>query len=273
MWRTIQLVIAYDGGPFHGWQTQPGQSTVQEIIKHAACRVLKHPISLVGAGRTDARVHALGQVAHLKTNRNIPPYNLVRAIGGRIPKEISIVRARHVHPDFHATTSAISKQYRYRIHNRSEPPANNHTHDFTYHCWTPLDVDRMRRAARAFVGTHNFLAMASKSKSRPRQSYVRTVLRVDVMRRFDEVIVAVEGTGFLYNQVRNMVGTLIEVGRGYWSPEKVADILASKKRANAGPTAPAHGLCLAWVRYPPHLLRVPTNLEAEIETESATETY
>jgi tRNA pseudouridine38-40 synthase len=266
MWRTIQLVIAYDGTDFHGWQDQPGRPTVQAAIEQAARRVLKHPLDVVGAGRTDAGVHALGQVAHLRTSTDIPPGNLVRAISGRIPESISIIRARHVHPDFHATTTSLSKQYRYRIHNRSNKPADNHAHRFTYHCWTPLDVDLMRIAAQAFVGKHDFSSMASANKPRP--TYVRTVLRVNVYRCYDEIIVEVEGTGFLYHQVRNMVGTLVEVGRGHWPPEKVADILASKDRSRAGPTLPPKGLCMTWVKYPPHLLRVP----AVPKTDPATET-
>lgn len=253
MERNIRLVVAYDGSDFHGWQDQPGLRTVQGMIEQAARRVARHQVDLIGSGRTDAGVHAAGQVANFLTTCQIPPAKLKRAIGSRLPKDISIVEVDEVSPEFHATRSAISKLYRYRIHNTAHRPVTRLVQATTYHFWQPLDIDRMRRAARHLIGTIDFKAMASKGAER--DTTIRTVLRCEVERCYQEVRISVEGQGFLYNQVRNMAGTLIEVGRGHWEPDRVAEILATRDRAAAGPTAPARGLCLCWVRYPPHLLR------------------
>jgi len=212
-------------------------------------------VDVVGSGRTDAGVHAAGQVAGIVTTCELPVHRLRYAIGSRLSDDLSILAAREVHPDFHATKSALSKLYRCRIHHAKTRPVVHRTQRYTYHCWKDLDLKRMRAAARHFVGQMDFSAMASKG--RPRQSTIRTVLRCDVEQHLDEVHINVEGTGFLYNQVRNMVGTLIEVGRGRWEPDHVIDILQSRDRANAGPTVPALGLCLQWVRYPAHLLVPP----------------
>ncbi len=259
MRRNILLVIAYDGTPFHGWQQQPNVRTVQGEIQASAARVLNQPVFLAGSGRTDAGVHAAGQVANLHADTHLSPERLMHAIGGRIPREITLIRARDVSPAFHASRCAVSKLYRYCIHNAPGRPAEHLRQRYTYHCWHPLDVQRMRAGAEHLVGTHDFAAMATRGA--PRETTVRTVLRCEVYRRGDEVRVDVEGTGFLYNQVRNMVGTLVEVGRGHWEPEKVAEIIASRDRARAGPTAPAMGLCLQWVRYPPALMRAAEGLE------------
>lgn len=255
MLRNLYLRLAYDGTEFHGWQKQPGLRTVQDVLEQAVRRVVRHQVELAGSGRTDAGVHAVGQVASFVADCPIPTDRLRHAIGARLPKDLSIMELFEAHPEFHATRSAICKLYRYRIFHARRRPVEQHLHRCTYHWWMPLDPERMRAAARHFIGEMDFSAMASKGVERT--SHVRTVLRCDVERHYDEVRVDVIGTGFLYNQVRNMVGTLIEVGRGYWPPEQVAEILASKDRANAGPTAPARGLCLQWVRYPARLLRPP----------------
>jgi tRNA pseudouridine38-40 synthase len=252
MERNIRLVVAYDGTDFHGWQDQPGLRTVQGTIQQAVRRVARHQIQVIGSGRTDAGVHAAGQVANFLTTSKIPTEKLKKAIGSRLPKDISIVEASEVSLDFHATGDAVSKLYRYRIHNSPQRPVGRLVQRLTYHFWQPLDVERMRQAARHLVGTMDFSAMASKGSER--ETMVRTVFRCEVERRYREVQVSVEGGGFLYNQVRNMVGTLIEVGRGHWEPDRLAEIMANRDRANAGPTAPARGLCLCWVRYPPALL-------------------
>lgn len=261
MSRKIQLLIAYDGSNFHGWQAQPEFRTVQGVLADAVRRVVRHPVEVMGSGRTDAGVHAAGQVAHFETTCGIPAFNLRLAIGSRLPKDITLVRIREVHPDFHAIRSTISKCYRYRVYSTSDRPVGELRDRCTYHFWHPIDDDRVRAGARLFVGTRDFSAMASTHA--PRESYVRQVMRVDVFRRFHELIIDVEGGGFLYRQVRNMVGTLLEVGRGHWEPQRVAEILDSRNRSNAGPTAPAKGLCLQWVRYPPQLLRPSAQVSAE----------
>ena len=256
MTRTVYLRLAYDGTAFHGWQQQPGLRTVQGTLEQAARRVVRHQVEVTGSGRTDAGVHALGQVAHFRTDCTIPAARLRYALGARLPKDVSIICSHDVHPDFHATQSAQSKLYRYRVFNARHRPVERLVQHQTYHYWQTLDVDRMAEAAAHFIGTMDFAAMASAGAER--LTTVRTVFGCAVSRHCDEVRIEVEGGGFLYNQVRNMVGTLLEVGRGRWEPAHVAEILASCDRQNAGPLVPARGLCLQWVRYPAQLLRPPT---------------
>ncbi len=255
MARTIYLRIAYDGTEFHGWQTQPGVRTVQSVLEQSLQRVARHPVDLVGSGRTDSGVHAAGQVAGFVTSCTLPAEKFQAAVASRLPEDVAVLASRVVHPEFHATRCAVGKLYRYRIHNAKTPPTERRTQRTTYHFWHPLSTERMQEAARFFQGKKDFSAMAARGGVR--ESMVRTVFRCSVERHFDEVRIEVEGSGFLYRQVRNMVGTLIQVGLGRWEPSCVAKILESSDRSNAGPTAPAHGLCLQWVRYPPQLLRKP----------------
>ena len=252
MERNLRLLIAYDGTDFHGWQRQPELRTIQGEIEQAAQRVVRHPVALRGSGRTDAGVHARGQVANFLTTCGIPADNLRRAIGSRLPRDISLRELDEVHRDFAASASALSKLYRYTLFNSPRRPVDRMQQRYCYHCWHQLDLGRLAAAAAHFVGDMDFSAMASAGCVR--QSMVRTVYRCDVHKRLDEIRIDVEGNGFLYNQVRNMVGTLIEVGRGRWPVDKIPTILAGMDRSQAGPTAPANGLCLCWVRYPAHLL-------------------
>jgi tRNA pseudouridine38-40 synthase len=255
MLRTIYLLVAYDGTDFHGWQQQAGLRTVQGVLEQAVRRVVRHQADLVGCGRTDAGVHAAGHVSSFDTTCELAADRLRHAVGARLPKDVSVIQLRFVQPGFDARRDAISKLYRYRIHNAEGRPVEHVTQRYTYHFWHPLDLDAMRAASRDFVGEKDFSALAGQGDTR--ESKVRTVLRCDVERHYDEIRIDVEGKGFLYNQVRNMVGTLIEVGRGHWEPDYVAEILASGDRAKAGPTAPAPGLCLQWLRYPASRLRPP----------------
>lgn len=245
--RNLRLMLAYDGTDFHGWQRQAGVRTVQEEIEHTLQRVLRHPVRLHGASRTDAGVHAHGQVASVSTTATIPTDRLGAALGHHFPPDIALVHVAHVPLTFHASRSAQAKLYRYRIYNARPRPTAQLLARYAWHVWHPLDLDRLRAAAALLRGTHDFAGFASQGS--PRQTTVRTVQRVEIRRRQHEVLVDVAGTGFLYNQVRNMVGTLYEIGRGHWPPERVCEILASGDRRLAGPTAPAHGLCLQWVRY------------------------
>lgn len=247
MERNIRLLIAYDGTDFHGWQRQPGLRTVQGCVEQAVRRVVRHQVILIGAGRTDAGVHAAGQVANFLTDSTVSVHSLFRAIGGRLPKDITLIDICDVPYLFHATRSAVGKLYRYSIHNARGRPVEHLRQRYVYHFWQPLSVDRMHEAAQAFVGEHDFAAMATRGVER--ETTVRTVHACTVYRHFDEIRVDVEGRGFLYNQVRNMVGTLVEIGRGHWEPDCIPAILASGDRRNAGPTAPARGLSLQWVRY------------------------
>ncbi len=253
--RAILFRIAYDGTDFHGWQCQPGQRTVQGVLEDVLRRVLRHPVELVGSGRTDAGVHAAGQAASVVTTCDIPADKLRWAIVSRLPPDVSIDDARDVHPAFHATRDAVSKLYRYRLYASRRRAVAEGAQRYAFHIWRPLDVDRMKEAARHFIGTHDFTALAGRGCVR--ETMVRTVLGCQVDRRGAEVYIDVHGTGFLYKQVRNMVGTLLNVGFGLWPPERVADIIASGDRRTAGPTAPAHGLWLMWVVYPPERFIAP----------------
>jgi tRNA pseudouridine38-40 synthase len=255
MQRTIYLLVAYDGTEFHGWQVQPGVRTVQEVLEQSVRRVVRHQVDLIGSGRTDTGVHAAGHVSSFVTTCELEPARMKHAIGSRLPKDVSIVALREVHPDFNARRCAISKLYCYRIYNTRGRPVDHKLQRYTYHFWQSLDMDRMRAAARHFLGEKDFAAVAATGTSA--QSTIREVLRCDIERHLDEIRIDVQGTGFLYKQVRNMVGTLLNVGRGLWEPDYIAEILASRDRAKAGPTAPARGLCMQWVRYPPHLLNPP----------------
>ncbi len=260
--RTIALWVAYDGTEFHGWQNQLDLRTVQHVLEDALRRVVRHPVNLIGSGRTDAGVHAVGHVSSFATTCELDAQRLRHSIGSRLPKDLSLIDLRDVHPLFHATRSAINKLYRYRIHNAAGRPVEHFTQRYTYHFWRPLDVDRMRAGGVHFIGEQDFAAMASKGGRR--ETTVRKVLRCDIEREGDEIRIDIEGTGFLYKQVRTMVGTLVNVGRGYWEPDRVADILKSTNRANAGPTVPAQGLCLQWVKYPPELLSPVVHSESAV---------
>ncbi len=255
MRRTIYLRIAYEGTEFHGWQVQAEQRTVQGVLERMLGRVLAHPVELACAGRTDSGVHAFGQVAGFSTTCRMPADKIKTAVVSRLPPDVAIVHARDVHPDFHATKDAICKLYRYRLHASPDRPVCALSHRYTYHFWKPLDVERMNEAARLFVGTRDFSALAGAGCRRV--TMVRTVLGCEVRRQRDEVIIDVTGTGFLYRQVRNMVGTLLNVGCGMWEPQRVETILESRDRSHAGPTAPALGLTLQWVRYPLEKLTPP----------------
>ncbi len=249
MRRKLKFSIAYDGTAFHGWQRQANVRTVQEEIERVAQRVLGQPCSFLGASRTDAGVHARGQAAEVTYAGPIPLENLRRAMNHRLPDDIVLMSVRVVPEDFDVIRGAREKLYRYRVHNTPDCPRDAQTSRYAWHVWHPLDLDRLRAAARGLVGTHDFTSFASQGS--PRASNVRTVRHIGVRRVYNEILIDVLGDGFLYNQVRNMVGTLIEVGRGHWSPERVPEILAARDRSAAAGTAPAEGLCLEWVRYDP----------------------
>lgn len=247
MMRNLKLVLAYDGTEFHGWQFQPNMRTVQDCLEKALRRTLRHRVAVVGCSRTDSGVHAASYVANLYTTTTSPIVGIAHSTGSRLPKDMSLVHMTQVPLTFHATLSAKSKLYRYRIYNTIGRPAEQFLQRYVYHCWQPLDIDRMRQAARCWVGKHDFTSFASAGNDR--RSNVRTIHRIEIYRVGLEIRIDVEGDGFLYKQVRNMVGTLCEVGRGKWTIDRAGALLAAKDRTQAGPTAPARGLCLQWVRY------------------------
>lgn len=250
--RRYRLTIAYDGSKYHGWQRQQPPDgrpirTVQGVLEEVLQRLMNQPITLRGASRTDAGVHALGQVAHFDASCRIPVDRMAMAINSRLPGDVEVVAARAAASDFHATADAVSKQYRYRLYNTDRRPL--HIRHCVYHCWTPLDVERMNMAASRLVGTHDFAGFAAAGHGR--QSTIRTIHACGVRRAGCEVHVVVQGDGFLYNMVRIIAGTLVEVGRGSMPVELVDRVLASGRRREAGPTLPAQGLWLEWVAYRP----------------------
>lgn len=245
--RNLKLVVSYDGRRYHGWQRQlPGVDTVQERLEHAAMRVLLHPITVHGAGRTDAGVHAEGQVANIHTtNLTVPLAGMRKALNSRLPSDI-VVRSITLAPDdFHASRSAVGKTYRYRLFVGPQRPVGDADRVWWY--WRPLDADRMREAAVRLIGQHDFRGLASSAEDR--ETTVRTIYRCDVSEQGDEIHVAVTGDGFLYNMVRNIVGTLVEIGRGHWQADRIETILATRDRREAGPTAPPDGLSMMCVYY------------------------
>ncbi len=248
-----KLTIAYDGSGFHGWQKQhppggPPLRTVQGVVEDAIRSITGPPVRLVGASRTDAGVHALGQVAQVDLTTPIPVDRLPKAINGRLPGDVEL-RAIEVAPwAFNAIQDVTTKQYRYTIHNaRTRPLGDRHK---VFHCDWPLDLDRMNDAAARMIGTHDFHGLASSKHGR--ESTVRTVHRCDVHRDPtdpDKLHLLIEGSGFLYNQVRIMAGTLVEVARGQFEPARVDTILADADRSLAGPTLGPEGLTLMWIKY------------------------
>lgn len=246
--RNIKLVVAYDGTAYHGWQRQKDVPTVQEELEHAIVRIMRHPLAVHGAGRTDAGVHAAGQVANFRTpNFSIPILNFRRALNSKLPPDIAIVSANQVPHDFHASISACGKTYRYRIYRR--PIKDVARGRYSYHYWRELDVPRMRLAAQRLLGEHDFRGFAFAAEKR--ENTVRTLTGCQLEETGEELHVYVSGTGFLYKMVRNIVGTLMEIGRGRWDERQIDVVLDSRDRQYAGPTAPAPGLSLMHVKYPP----------------------
>ena len=271
--RNICLTIAYDGTDFHGWQRQPDLPTVQASIEAAIEKVTGAPATLWGSGRTDAGVHALNQVANFKTDCRIPCENLTKALNNLLPPTVRIKEARQVADDFHARYDVRSKTYRYRI--LQAPVCSPFLCRFVCHHPFALDHKQMAEAARLFEGEHDFTSFAAVSSEEtgvrsqelgvesensefriqdpgsPKQTMVRAidVSRLVARPRTSMLIYEVKGSGFLHYMVRNIVGTLMEVGRGKLVPADVTRILAARDRTLAGPTAPAQGLCLVKVEY------------------------
>lgn len=243
--RGIKLTVQYDGSRYHGWQIQPGKRTIQGELVEAVSNLVGIRTHVHGASRTDAGVSALGQVALFEVDSPIPTENFARAISGRLPPDIVVTAAEEAPRKFDLMGGPKSKLYRYTIYTgRYRPVLRLHQ------CWhvpRKLDVAAMNRAAQQLVGTKNFKSFAT-AKDR-REHTVRTIFRCEVTAEDKWIYVDVEGDAFLYNMVRNIVGTLVEVAARRWTPEKIPEILEAKNRTAAGPLAPAAGLCLMWIKY------------------------
>jgi len=280
--RNIRLTIAYDGTDFHGWQRQPHARTIQSCLEEVLEKLLGEPAGVVASGRTDAGVHALNQVANFRTSNPIPCPNLVKAVNDLLPPAVRVREAQEAPDGFHARYLARSKTYRYRI--LQAPLCSPFAARYVYHYPYPLDRSRMARAAGLIEGRHDFASFAGSLPGAVREprlrlrpsseregdgettespeldwrlahsdlcSTVRTILRSRILWRARTSIAAYDvcGTGFLHHMVRNIVGTLIEVGRGKLEPDDMLRILEARDRKLAGSTAPAGGLCLMEVEY------------------------
>jgi tRNA pseudouridine38-40 synthase len=244
---TFRLTLEYDGEGFEGWQLQPGgRRTVQGALEAALARVTGQRARVVASGRTDAGVHAEGQVASLQLETDLDADRLRRALNGVLPRDIAVVGAAPAPDTFHARRDALAKLYRYRIWNgRDRSPLRERR---ALCLGRRLDLAAMCRAARAFEGTHDFASFQAAGS--PVASTERALLRLEVAGEAGAgVELLVEGSGFLRHMVRILTGTLVAVGSGRWAPEDMPAILAARDRRRAGPTAPAHGLTLVAVRY------------------------
>ena len=248
--RYFKLIIAYDGTDFHGWQIQSNKPTIQGEIVNVLRRITQENVQLHGAGRTDAGVHALGQVGSFRTQSALSASEFQRALNALLPPTIRIAAAEEVGPDFHARWSARGKIYRYRIYRgKVVPPMLRR---YVLHYPFPLDEDTMRIAASRYVGPHDFAAFAASTGSEDddkERSTVREIYSSELVRSEDgeELVYTVRGRSFLRYMVRKMVGTLLEVGRGKLRPEDIERLYELRDRSKSGPTVPPQGLCMVSV--------------------------
>lgn len=245
----VKCIVAYDGTNYHGFQSQPKEPSIQEEIEKALARIHKSPITVFGSGRTDAGVHARGQVIHFDSPLQMEPSAWNRALNTYLPADIRIRSTEQVPPDFHARYDVVKKEYRYQIYHSRIPDPSRRL--YWLQVRYAIDIERMKEAANLFLGEHDFTAFTSgKSKVR---SKVRTIYRLELEQNSvaegEELTLICEGNGFLYNMVRIMAGTILDVGRGKRTLEHVQRALQEKDRAQAGILAPAHGLYLWQVDY------------------------
>jgi|SoiMethySBSTD1v2_1073268.scaffolds.fasta_scaffold00981_27 tRNA pseudouridine38-40 synthase len=243
--RTLKITLAYDGTRFVGWQRQSEGESIQALLEDALARFEGAPVTAHGAGRTDAGVHALGQVASVRVSFTHEPATLTRALNAHLPADVRVVAVADVDDTFHARFSASGKVYRYQI--RNTPGADPFDRAYVWHLPEPLSFDAMARAATLFVGTHDFSAFRSVGSDN--SSAVRTVTRSEWRRRDGLLLYEIAGDGFLRHMVRAIVGTLVEIGRGWRNPDEIPTLLNGGERSRAGATAPPHGLFLVSVDY------------------------
>jgi tRNA pseudouridine38-40 synthase len=253
--HNIKLILAFDGTAYRGWQIQTHQPTIQGILSDAIEKITHEKLSPTGSGRTDAGTHARRLVANFLTQSLIPPARLVRALNSSLPNDIRVLSARRVPASFHARRDARSKIYRYQIYlGKVMPPHLAREH---YHYPYPIDVDGMKKAARLFEGEHDFASFAakcgqdksSKTKNGIPRNTVRRIFQCELKQRGSRLLLTVEGNGFLQHMVRNMAGTLLEIGGGRIRLQELEKLFELRDRRLAGFAAPAHGLILLKVRY------------------------
>lgn len=243
--KRIKLTIAYDGTNYCGWQIQPNGVTIEEVLNKALTKMMGEEIVVIGASRTDSGVHAMGNVAVFDTETTIPAEKIAVALNQKLPNDIVITKSEEVSLDFHPRYCDCSKTYEYHIINTRIPiPTKRLTNYFVSYV---LDIDKMRQAASYLVGEHDFVSFCNVRTDV--ENTVRTITALNILTNGNEILIRITGNGFLYNMVRIIVGTLIRVGRGFYEPEKVKEILEAKDRKVAGVTAPAHGLVLVEIKY------------------------
>lgn len=243
--KRVMLIVAYDGTNYHGWQMQPNAVTIEQILNERLSELLKEDIQVIGASRTDAGVHAEGNVAVFDTNTSIPGEKISYALNHLLPEDIVIQESFEVEPDFHPRKCDSIKTYQYRILNRNfNLPVKGRN---AYHFYRKLDLDKMREAAAYFVGKHDFKNFCSSHTQA--KSTIRIIYSFDIEEEDEEIVLTVSGNGFLYNMVRMLTGTLLDVGTGRMSPDKIPELLAAKERVHSPNTAPARGLTLLDIEY------------------------
>lgn len=238
--KRVMLTVAYDGTAYSGFQVQDNARTIEGELNRCLSELFGEEVKVIGASRTDAGVHALCNVAVFDTNVRMPGEKMSYALNQRLPEDIRIRESKEVPIDFHPRRLESHKTYEYRIMNAQFPLPTKRL--YTYFTYRPLDIFRMRRAASYLIGEHDFKSFCSIATQA--ETTVRTIYSLQVEKEDEEIIIRVKGNGFLYNMVRIIAGTLMEVGKGRWEPEAIADILSAKDREAAGPTAPACGLML-----------------------------
>lgn len=246
MEKNFKAVIEYDGTNYHGFQIQPDVKTIQGEIERILSVLFQSHVTIFGAGRTDAGVHASGQVISFKYDTSRTAYEVHRALNGMLPEDIAVHSVEEVPPDFHARFSAVRRAYKYKILNRSYPSVFLRNISFFYPY--DIDVEKMAQACNVFAGTHDFTSFRASSKEKDDDN-VRTVFKFDCYRSDDLIITEIEANGFLHMMVRILMGTILLAGRNKFTPEELYRILEAKDRRKAGPTLPPHGLCLVEVKY------------------------
>lgn len=243
--KRIKLIVAYDGTNYNGWQVQPTGVTIEGVLNETLTQLTKEAVTVIGASRTDSGVHALGNIAVFDTNTKIPPEKISYALNQWLPEDIVVQDSCEVPMDFHPRRCESRKTYEYKILNRTFPlPLNRHDCYFTYR---KLDVEKMQQATQYLIGEHDFKSFCSIHSQA--ETTTRTIYDLTVKKEQDLITIRVTGSGFLYNMVRIVAGTLLQIGIGERSPNEMQEILQAKDRTAAGPTAPAHGLTMIGIKF------------------------
>lgn len=244
--KRVRLTVAYDGTNYHGWQIQNNGITIESELNRCLTDLLKEPIEVIGASRTDSGVHALGNIAVFDTVNRMPAEKISYALNQRLPEDIRIQKSEEVEPDWHPRHCESRKTYEYRIYRGQFPMPTKRLYSlFSYHKY---DVIKMREAAAYLEGEHDFKSFCQTGAQV--ETTVRTIYSVEVMEQAEDLVIRICGNGFLYNMVRIIAGTLMEIGQGRREPRDIIRILEAKDRGTAGPTAPAHGLMLVKYEFP-----------------------